>query len=73
MAKPVLSHKGLEISANSRNDFWHDLPDTVKLQIDNAITQLDQGQGILHEDIMTAAKERFLNNTCHVMLSGRLQ
>jgi hypothetical protein len=42
------------------NDFWHDLPDNVKLQIDNAITQLDEGQGILHEDVMTAAKDRFL-------------
>ena len=44
----------------SENDFWHDLPESMKLQIDNAITQLDEGQGILHEDVMAAAKERFL-------------
>ena len=44
----------------SENDFWHDLPNKVKLQIDNAITQLDEGQGILHEDVMAAATERFL-------------
>ena len=44
----------------SESDFWHDLPESVKLQIDNAITQLNEGQGILHEDVMAAAKERFL-------------
>jgi hypothetical protein len=42
------------------NDFWNDLPESVKLQIDKAITQLDEGQGILHENVMAAAKERFL-------------
>ena len=42
------------------NDFWHDLPASIKLQIDDAVTQLDEGEGILHEDVMAEAKERFL-------------
>lgn len=44
----------------SESDFWHDLPENVKSQIGDAITQLDNGQGVLHDDVMAAAKERFL-------------
>jgi len=44
----------------SENDFWHDLPESVKFQIDTAIMQLDKGEGILHENVMAEAKARFL-------------
>ena len=52
--------KRMKIRKNPKCDFWYDLPDNIKLQIDTAITQLEEGKGVLHEDVMAEAKERFL-------------
>ena len=44
----------------SDNDFWNDLPAQVKSAINEAKGQLDRGEGIPHDDVMTEMKSRFL-------------
>jgi hypothetical protein len=41
-------------------DFWAELPDHVKLSINEAKAQLDRGEGIPHEEVMSEMKKRFL-------------
>ncbi|SEO79572.1 hypothetical protein SAMN05192574_11356 [Mucilaginibacter gossypiicola] len=45
----------------SENDFWSDLPTPIQRAIDKAKNQLDQGEGIPHEEVMAKIKSRFLN------------
>ncbi|MFI5162983.1 MAG: hypothetical protein ACHQHN_17005 [Sphingobacteriales bacterium] len=45
----------------SKHDFWNDLPEDVKRSIDQAKTELDNGQGIPHQQIMSEIKARYLN------------
>jgi predicted transcriptional regulator len=33
-------------------DFWNELPDEVKIEIDEAIRQADAGELISHEEVM---------------------
>ncbi|MDP9077237.1 MAG: hypothetical protein M3O71_07445 [Bacteroidota bacterium] len=44
----------------SDNDFWNDLPAQVKSAINEAKDQLDRGDGIPHDDVMTEMKSRFI-------------
>ena len=44
----------------SQNDFFHDLPNEVKKAINKAKTELDKGEGIPHQQMMTEIKERYL-------------
>lgn len=44
----------------SENDFWHDLPFEVQQAINQAKSQLDDGEGIAHEQVMLEVKDRFL-------------
>lgn len=43
----------------SNKDFWQDLPSEVKEGIDLAKAELDRGEGIPHEAVMSEIKERF--------------
>jgi hypothetical protein len=43
------------------DDFWYELPSTVKQAINYAKAELDRGEGIPHEQVMAAVKERLLN------------
>jgi hypothetical protein len=45
----------------SENDFWVDVPEVVKQNIQKAKEQLDRGEGIEHTEIMAKMKARFLN------------
>lgn len=45
----------------SKHDFWNDLPDEVNSSIDKAKTELDNGEGIPHQQVMTEIKARYLN------------
>ena len=40
------------LEAESKYDFWDELPVSVKTDIDEAIKQADAGQLIAHEDVM---------------------
>jgi hypothetical protein len=46
---------------SSKHDFWNDLPEAVKQSIDQAKIQLDNGQGIPHQQVMEEIKARYLN------------
>jgi len=41
-------------------DFWDELPAEVKQSIDKAKAELDNGEGIPHNEVMAAARDRFL-------------
>ena len=42
------------------NDFWEELPDEIKDSINKAKTELDNGEGIPHNEVMASVRERFL-------------
>jgi hypothetical protein len=42
------------------NDFWEELPEEVKQSINKAKTELDNGEGIPHNEVMAGVRERFL-------------
>jgi hypothetical protein len=44
----------------SEGDFWADVPVEVKQAIDKARNQLDRGEGISHDEVMSKMKARFL-------------
>jgi hypothetical protein len=62
-------HTSLQSDANgtlnkadlSETDFWTDVPKVVKQAIQKAKKQLDQGEGIAHDEVMRKIKSRFLN------------
>jgi len=43
-------------------DFWEDLPENVKESIIKAKTELDNGEGISHGEVMAGIKDRFLKS-----------
>jgi hypothetical protein len=45
----------------SEGDFWNDLPAEVKQSINEAKVQMDRGEGIPHDEVMSRMKARFLN------------
>ncbi len=46
---------------SSEKDFWEELPEPVKLSIEKAKLELDKGEGISHEKVISEIKKRFLN------------
>ncbi|MBS1527567.1 MAG: hypothetical protein JST19_18105 [Bacteroidetes bacterium] len=44
----------------SNKDFWHDLPNQVKQSINKAKQELDNGEGIPHEQVMAEVRNRYL-------------
>jgi hypothetical protein len=44
----------------SDGDFWNDVPEEVKLAINQAKGELDRGEGIPHFQVMAEIKDRFL-------------
>lgn len=45
-----------------KRDFWPDLPAEVKQAIEQAKSELDNGQGIPHEEVMAEIKARYSKN-----------
>ena len=41
------------LEAENKYDFWDELPDEVKADIDISLSQADSGQLIAHEDVMS--------------------
>ena len=46
---------------SSKSDFWSDLPKETKQAIQKAKTQLEEGKGISHQQVMQEVRERFLS------------
>jgi predicted transcriptional regulator len=40
------------LEAEHKYDFWNELPDIVKKEIDEAVKQADAGELIAHEEVM---------------------
>jgi len=45
------------LEANRTYDFWDELPDRVKADIDEAIKQADAGELVSHEEVMEKYKK----------------
>ena len=45
----------------SSNDFWNDLPEHVKVAVNEAKDEIDRGEGIPHSQVMAEVRSRFLN------------
>ena len=45
-----------------KKDFWPDLPQEAKLVIEQAKTELDNRQGIPHEEVMSEIQSRILKD-----------
>ena len=43
-------HAMLEVDAGE-NDWWDEIPDSIKQEMNEAIKDLDNGKGISHEDV----------------------
>jgi len=56
-----LLNKIKELVGLSNGDFWDEVPDKIKRDIDKAIEQLDRGEGIPHSNVMAEIKARFIN------------
>ncbi len=39
------------LEADGANDWWNELPDNVKDEVEEAMQQADRGEGIPHEEI----------------------
>ena len=50
-------HAMLEVK--QEEDWWDELPAEVQAEIDEALTELDQGKGIPHETVMKKYKKWF--------------
>lgn len=50
----LISNKGV-----SEVDFWDELSDEQKAEIEEAIAQADRGELIPHEEVMARIKERY--------------
>ncbi|MDQ6764058.1 MAG: hypothetical protein M3015_15720 [Bacteroidota bacterium] len=53
-------HAMLEV--NAENDWWNDLSDDVKNEINESIKELDEGKGISHEDVKKCIRNGFQNS-----------
>ena len=57
----VLLNEIDSLLTGSKHDFWNDLPGAIKRSIDQAKTELDSGEGIPHQQVMSEIKARYLN------------
>ncbi|MCB1155864.1 MAG: hypothetical protein KDK45_00065 [Leptospiraceae bacterium] len=46
-------------SEPEESDFWDELPDSIKEDIEIGIAELDKGEGIPHEEVMKEVKQRY--------------
>jgi hypothetical protein len=46
-------------NSQTEGDWWDELPEAVKKQLDLAAKEADEGKGIPHEEVMAEMKQRF--------------
>jgi len=63
LTDPAMLHtiQSLKDHSQANTDFWDDLPEPVKTAINKAKTELDEGAGLSHKEVIAEAKSRFLN------------
>jgi hypothetical protein len=47
-----------------KSDFWFELPDNLKIEIEEAIEEADSGKFIPHDEAMKQIKEKIQNIKC---------
>ncbi len=57
--KSLLEFASQQSKAEVDNDFWEELSMAQKQQIEKAIRQLDNGEGIPHEAVMTEFRSKY--------------
>lgn len=50
----------ISILGVQQDDFWSLLPDSVKSSIDKAKSELNRGEGLSHDSVMSEVKKRYL-------------
>lgn len=48
-----------ELLGITDNDWWHEISEAEKASIRKGIDQLEQGEGIPHEEVMKKVRERY--------------
>jgi len=49
----------IEVLLSSEKDFWSELSPDQKIRIEQAILQLDAGEGVPHESVMQDLRKKF--------------
>lgn len=49
-----------QVSKDKAIDFWDELPNFVKIDIQEAIEQADKGEVFSHEEVMKEIKEKYI-------------
>lgn len=50
---------GLKRQGVAKSDFWDELNEEQKAKVEESIRQLETGQGIPHEEVMSMLRKRF--------------
>ncbi len=58
-ALKVLLKKQFASDKSEQKDFWDELPETVKEEIEESINEADKGSVYTHEEIMQEMKEKY--------------
>jgi predicted transcriptional regulator len=53
----------MNLQSDSEPDFWDELSEAQKAQIELAIQQLDAGQGIPHEEVMEKFRKKHVSSS----------
>ena len=63
LTDPAMLHtiQSLKEHSQANADYWDDLPEHVKSAINRAKTELDDGAGLSHKEVIKDVKTRFLN------------
>jgi hypothetical protein len=59
-AKNDISNSEVNLHSNAKEDFYTQLPSKVKQDIDKAKNELDRGEGIPHQQVMSEIRKRYL-------------
>ena len=57
--KSLLNHDNKKKGIEDTEDFWTNLSDIQKSQIEKSIKQLDNGEGIKHQVVMTEFRKKY--------------
>ena len=57
--KNMLEFGLLRQAETEQNDFWEELTDAQKQQIELSIKELDEGKGIPHEEVMAELRKKY--------------
>jgi|APTNR8051073442_1049403.scaffolds.fasta_scaffold03117_4 predicted transcriptional regulator len=53
----------MNLQSDSEPDFWEELNEAQKAQVELAIQQLDAGDGIPHEEVMERLRKKYITSS----------